>query len=103
MDGEGEIAWEAVSTDRLATDPRCWALTLAPPGMASPGSGGLCHDRSEKAHLITPGFDKREKRCWPIQEVRAWRQPCPGFENEIQGVYRTAQADGTVRFCCPNK
>ena len=22
MDGEGEIAWEAVSTDRLATDPR---------------------------------------------------------------------------------
>ena len=26
MDGEGEIAWEAVSTDRLATDPRYWAL-----------------------------------------------------------------------------
>jgi hypothetical protein len=48
MDGEGEIAWEAVSTDRLATDPRYWALTPVPPGMASPGSGGLCHDRSEK-------------------------------------------------------
>ena len=57
MDGEEEIAWEAVSTDRLVTDPRYWALTPAPPGMASPGSEGLCHDPSEQAHLITPVFD----------------------------------------------
>lgn len=52
--------WEAVSTDRLATDPRCWALE---PDENWHGFGrlapGYAMTDPNKLTLLTPGLDRR--------------------------------------------
>jgi arginine/lysine/ornithine decarboxylase len=54
-----EIAWEEVSTDDLASDPRCWELT---PGASWHGfshlAPGYAITDPAKLTLLTPGFDR---------------------------------------------
>ncbi|HVI88712.1 MAG TPA: Orn/Lys/Arg decarboxylase N-terminal domain-containing protein, partial [Dongiaceae bacterium] len=58
--GAGEVPWETVPTDRLATDASCWALA---PGAAWHGftriRDGYAMTDPNKLTLITPGFDRQ--------------------------------------------
>jgi ornithine decarboxylase/arginine decarboxylase len=55
-----DVAWESVSTDLLARDPRYWALT---PGQAWHGfqalEEGFAITDPAKLTLLTPGFDRK--------------------------------------------
>ncbi|MEA1832135.1 Orn/Lys/Arg decarboxylase N-terminal domain-containing protein [Methylobacterium durans] len=55
-----EVAWESLSTDELAGDPRHWELT---PGAAWHGfthvSPGYAMTDPNKLTVLTPGFDRR--------------------------------------------
>ncbi|GJE42083.1 Constitutive ornithine decarboxylase [Methylobacterium soli] len=55
----GEVAWESVSTDELASDPRYWELT---PGATWHGfthvAPGYAMTDPNKLTVLTPGFDR---------------------------------------------
>ena len=57
--GAHDVAWEAVSTDQLATDPAYWRLA---PGDSWHGFGdvepGFAMTDPNKLTLLTPGFDR---------------------------------------------
>src|SRR6195952_1847926 len=59
----GEVAWESVSTDELASDARYWELT---PGAAWHGfthvAPGYAMTDPNKLTVLTPGFDRRTGR-----------------------------------------
>ena len=61
-------AWETISTDQLATDPRYWELAPGARLARLRRHGrGLRHDRSQQAHPADAGLRPRDRRL-----CRAW-------------------------------
>jgi ornithine decarboxylase len=88
-DRVGNVRWEDVPTDELATDPRHWALV---PGARWHGfsklAPGLCVDRSQQAHPAHARLRPRQRRLCAVRHPGAGRGAVPAREPGRAGEER---------------